>query len=216
MSEEPGFYCRLGKRLVDVGVSLIALVIVSPLLFLCAVLIKRSSPGPAFYRQERVGRGGRVFQILKLRTMFVDEDGRGARLASYETGRITPLGAWLRRLKIDELPQMWNVLRGEMSLVGPRPELAAYVASYTPEQRRVLTVRPGLTDPASLSYRNEEDLLRASADPEQLYWNEILPRKLALNLAYIDRISFSCDLRLVFQTLRSVFFPFASKKTDLE
>lgn len=199
-----GFYRRWGKRWLDVGVSLVGLIVFFPLFTVTALLIRWGSPGPVFFRQERVGQGGRVFRLLKFRSMVPGAEQEGPRITASGDPRLTPAGRWLRRFKIDELPQLWNVLKGEMSLVGPRPELAAYVAGYTPAHRKVLTVRPGITDPASLRYRNEEELLAGRAAREQYYREVILPDKLALNLAYIEKISLAYDLGLIVQTLGSV------------
>src|SRR5436305_1549910 len=144
------------KRVFDVAVSLLALVVLSPLLALIALAVKATSSGPVFHRGERIGRGGAPFRILKFRTMRINASGPG--LTRGGDARVTPLGRILRRSKLDELPQLVNILRGEMSIVGPRPEAPEYVRLYTAEQRRVLTVRPGLTSPASLRYRHEESL----------------------------------------------------------
>ena len=199
-----GFYRRVGKRLFDLGAAAVGLVLLVPLFALVATFIKMSSPGLVFYTQNRVGRGGRRFRILKFRTMVPGSQHVGPGITCSGDPRVTRVGRFLRRLKIDELPQLWNVLKGEMSLVGPRPDLAQYVAGYTPEQRQVLTVRPGMTDLASICYRDEEKLLRQSGDPEQFYREVILPYKLALNLEYMGKMSFFYDLYLIWRTLRSL------------
>jgi len=170
-----------------------------------AVLTKFSSPGPAFFRQRRVGKNGRIFVMIKFRSMVVAAGQRGAPITASSDPRITSWGAFLRRHKIDELPQLWNVLHGDMSLVGPRPELEVYVQGYTPLQRRVLEVQPGITDAGSLFYRAEEKLLAMSHDPESYYVEHILPTKLALNLQYIERYNFVHDLLLIMRTVQSLF-----------
>jgi lipopolysaccharide/colanic/teichoic acid biosynthesis glycosyltransferase len=193
------------KRAFDLIASLSGLVLLSPLLAAVAALVARDSPGPVFYRQERVGRHGVRFRIIKFRTMGVGADRAGGSLTVGADPRVTRVGRWLRALKIDELPQLLNVVRGEMSLVGPRPEVPKYVALYTPEQRRVLEVRPGITDLASLTFRDESALLGAAADPERVYVEEILPRKLALSLEYVDRQSLPYDLQLIWRTVSHVW-----------
>ena len=189
------------------------LVVMSPLLLIVCALVKLTSSGPVFYRQERVGEGGRPFNIVKFRSMVVDADRRGPGLTSAGDPRVTRCGAVLRRLKIDELPQLWNVLKGDMSLVGPRPELPVYVANYDPQQRVVLTVRPGITDCASIAFRWEEDLLAQRSNPEQFYKEDVLPRKLALNLEYVANMSLKYDFLLMVRTVRSLFsFPSTNNK----
>jgi lipopolysaccharide/colanic/teichoic acid biosynthesis glycosyltransferase len=192
------------KRPFDVAASLVALVALSPLFALIAFAVRLSSAGPVFYRGERVGRGGKPFRILKFRTMHANADGPA--ITHGGDARVTPLGRFLRRLKLDELPQLMNVLRGEMSIVGPRPEATEYVALYTDAERRVLSVRPGLTSPASLRYRNEEALL-AGDDWHERYVNEIMRDKLRDDLNYIDTRTFLGDLRLVVRTFLSLFQP---------
>ena len=188
------------KRLVDVVVSALALLILSPILLLLALAIRLDSPGPAIFRQERVGRGGRNFRICKFRSMRIGAD-KGPQLTARGDDRITRMGRLVRKGKLDELPQLWNVLKGEMSLVGPRPEVPRYVAMYTQGQRNVLLMRPGLTDPASLAYRNENDLLDAGQDRERTYVEDIMPRKLALNYGYILHFSLWGDISLLFRTV---------------
>ena len=187
---------------------MLGLVILSPLLLLVAVAVKLGSRGPALFRHERVGFRGKPFRLLKFRTMRMGEGG--PELTRSGDDRITPLGRLLRATKVDELPQLWNVLRGEMSLVGPRPEVARYVDRYTAEQRRVLDVRPGITDWASIEFRDEEKLLAQADDVEQYYVTRVLPRKLALNLRYIDEMSVITDLRIMAVTAWRVFVPLLS------
>ncbi|MFA5205792.1 MAG: sugar transferase [Lentisphaeria bacterium] len=189
------------KRLFDLAAAVGGLLVLSPLLVLTALAVKLTSPGPVLFCQERVGRGGRPFRILKFRTMVADAERRGLRITAGGDPRVTPVGRLLRRYKLDELPQLWNVAVGEMSLVGPRPEVAKYVALYTMEQRRVLAVRPGITDPAALAYRHEEALLAQAAEPEQFYIGEVMPAKLRINLDYINRRSFWRDLGVLLRTV---------------
>jgi len=196
-----GFYRQCGKRWFDASVSLAGLVLLGPFMVLIAIFIKLTSPGPAFYRQRRVGKGGRTFDIFKFRTMVVNAYRMGPPITRSGDSRITWAGRILRFAKLDELPQLLNVLRGEMSLVGPRPETPQYVRLYTLEQRMVLSVRPGITDLASIRYWNEEELLAAVADYEQFYHDTILPAKLVLNMQYVKNISFLGDLWLIVRTL---------------
>ena len=192
------------KRAFDLIVSAAALALLSPLLLLLALLVALDSPGPVFYRQERVGRNGVPFRIFKFRTMVTDAEKKGPAITVGRDSRITRVGAFLRSTKLDELAQLFNVLLGDMSFVGPRPEVPKYVELYTPYQRQVLLVRPGITDYASIAYRRESDLLGAAKDPEALYVGEILPAKLELNLKYLREISPLTDLRLIFRTLAAV------------
>lgn len=190
-----------GKRRFDLLCAAAGLVLLSPLLLAIAAAVAFTSPGGALFFQERIGRDGVPFRIMKFRTM---RPGAGPSLTADSDPRITPVGRVLRRYKLDELPQLWNVLRGDMSLVGPRPEVGAYVALYTPEQRQIFLVRPGLTDPASIAFCGESALLSARADPQRAYVEELLPQKLALGLSYIQTMSFWGDLRLIFRTLSAV------------
>jgi lipopolysaccharide/colanic/teichoic acid biosynthesis glycosyltransferase len=206
-AKRAGFYRNAGKRAIDFAIAFAGLLILSPLMIVVAILVKCTSLGPILYLQNRVGRGGKTFRIAKFRSMVADADRKGPGITASDDPRVTRLGAMLRESKIDELPQLWNVLRGDMSLVGPRPELPAYVAGYTCEQRRVLTVRPGLTDIASIRYRHEEKVLAESDSPEEFYRSAVLPHKLALNIEYIDHMSLSFDTRLIFQTLKCLFEP---------
>lgn len=162
---------------------------------------------PIFYMQVRVGRNGRLFQLVKFRSMFVNSDLEGLLITSAGDRRITRFGRILRSSKMDELPQLWNVVRGEMSLVGPRPEVPLYVDSYSSEQREVLAIRPGITDPASIAYRNEEKLLASEANPDLYYRETILPHKIQLNREYLKHMSFSYDLHVLFHTVAVVLFP---------
>ena len=194
------------KRGFDVVMAGSALLVLSPLLAAIAIAIASLMGRPVLYVQERIGRSGRPFRLLKFRTMRPD-DGRGPCVTASGDPRVTPLGRLLRRSKLDELPQLVNVLRGEMSVVGPRPELRRYVDGYDDWQRGVLRARPGLTDPASIAYRDEESRL-ASVEPgrrEAAYVSEIVPEKLRLNLAYLDHASFWSDLAVIASTVRALF-----------
>ena len=192
------------KRAMDVLLSAAGLALLSPVLLARATAIKLDPPGPAPYRQLRVARGGREFRIFKLRTMTDGADGRGMQITVGGDARITRVGAVLRKYKLDELAQLLNVLRGEMSFVGPRPEVPRYVRLYSEAQRKVLLVRPGITDLASIAYGNENDLLARSDDPERTYVEEVMPAKLELNRRYIVEFSLLGDLRLIGRTIRAV------------
>jgi lipopolysaccharide/colanic/teichoic acid biosynthesis glycosyltransferase len=190
------------RRLLDVTVAGMLLLVLAPLLGVLAVLVRATTTGPALFRQIRVGRNGRPFVLLKLRTMRADAPGPA--ITSGGDPRITHLGAWLRRTKLDELPQLWNVLRGDMSLVGPRPEVPHYVARYTAAQRAVLLVRPGLTDPASLAWADEAATLATFADPHRAYADVVMPQKLELSLTYLKRRTVWSDLAVVMRTVAHV------------
>ncbi len=195
----------MAKRLFDLLLAAAGLVLLSPLLLAIAVAVRLDSPGPALFRQERVGRGGRLFRIHKFRTMVADAPQRGPGLTIGEDARITRVGRFLRAKRLDELPQLIDVLRGDMSLVGPRPELPRYVAHYPPALReRVLAVRPGITDPSSLDHLDEAERLAAAADPEREYVERILPAKLSAAADYADRASLATDLGVICRTLRAV------------
>lgn len=195
----------MAKRMLDLLGAGLGLVLLAPLLLLVALAIRLDSPGPVFYRQERVGRGGRTFRIHKFRTMTHDPQGRGPQLTVGGDARITRVGAWLRRSKLDELAQLIDVLAGDMSLVGPRPEVPRYVDLYPADLReKVLSVRPGITDFASIEFRDENDLLARSADPERSYREQVLPRKLALQARYVDEAGLRTDLRLIARTLAAL------------
>ena len=190
------------KRLFDIALSLFGLVLAGVPMLLVALVIKLTDWGPVFYRQVRIGKGGKEFRIFKFRTMVVNADKMGAQITVGRDPRITRIGHLLRRIKLDELPQLLNALNGTMSFVGPRPEVPKYVALYSEEQRKVLTVRPGITGPAVFSkYRNEQEILaKAGDDWERVYIEEIMPDKLRIDLEYLARRSFWTDLRLIFQT----------------
>jgi len=188
------------KRLFDIVVSALALVLTSPILLIAAIAVKLSSPGPIFFRQKRVGRNFQPFWIYKFRTMVVDAPQRGAQITAGADPRITRVGRLLRKTKLDELPQLWNVLRGDMSFVGPRPEVPRYVEMFADDYMEILTVRPGITDPASLKFRHESDILGQAADPEAEYVQRILPEKIALAKQYIAQSSLAYDMRLLCET----------------
>lgn len=192
------------KRIFDIGASLIILLITSPFLLLLALAIKLDSPGPVFYRQVRVGRYGKDFRIFKFRTMVQDADKKGLSLTTGHDPRITRVGRFIRKLRLDEFSQLLNVLKGEMSLVGPRPEVRRYVEAYAPEYWATLLVRPGITAPSSIAFRNEDALLSASGDPEEIYIQQILPEKCRLNLEYLKNISVCRDIAVMFQTVTAV------------
>ncbi|MBQ2947575.1 MAG: sugar transferase [Clostridia bacterium] len=192
------------KRLMDVTVSGAALFVLWPVLLLVAAAIKIDDPGPVFFRQVRVGRNGKEFRIFKFRTMVVDADKKGLQITVGRDSRITRVGAFLRKTKLDELAQLLNVFVGEMSFVGPRPEVPKYVNLYTPYQRQVLLVRPGITDYASIAYRNENDMLEGAEDPERMYIDVIMPDKIELNMKYLREISPVADIRLIFSTIIAV------------
>ena len=192
------------KRAMDIAISAAALCVLWPVLLLIALAIVVDDPGPVFYRQVRVGRGGRPFRIFKFRTMVVDADKKGLSITVGRDSRITRVGAFLRKTKLDELAQLLNVLAGQMSFVGPRPEVPRYVELYTPYQRQVLLVRPGITDYASIAYRNENDLLAGADDPERMYIETIMPDKIELNMKYLREISPLTDVRLILRTVLAV------------
>jgi lipopolysaccharide/colanic/teichoic acid biosynthesis glycosyltransferase len=198
------------KRGFDLVLSAAGLILLSPLLIGLGLWIKLDSPGPVFFRQQRVGQHGVLFGIHKFRSMIADAPLRGLQITVGEDARITRAGRFLRRTKLDELPQLIDVLIGNMSLVGPRPEVPKYVAMYPTALRdKVLSVRPGITDPASLQYRDEGSLLAAAASPdeaERIYIEQIMPAKLKLSVSYVDNMSLTSDLKLIFTTIRQVWW----------
>ena len=188
------------KRLFDVVASGVGLLLLSPLFLLVAIWIKLDSPGPVFYRQVRVGRYNRAFRIFKFRSMRVGADKGSLVTIGGRDPRVTRSGYFIRKFKIDELPQLINVFIGDMSLVGPRPEVRHYVDYWTKEQLRVLDVRPGITDPASIKFRNENELLEKAEDAEKYYIEVIMQEKLRLYLEYVEKHNFWFDIKLIFQT----------------
>lgn len=195
----------MSKRILDGIVSVIGLGVLAPFFLLIGLLIKLTSQGPIFYLQQRVGKGGKLFKLFKFRTMRVDADKHTAITVGARDPRITTVGYYLRKYKIDELPQLINVLIGNMSLVGPRPELKKFVDLYNAEQVKVISVKPGITDYASIEFRNENELLEGKPDPVQFYIEQIMPVKLKLNLKYIQEQSFGLDVKIIFQTVISIF-----------
>ena len=188
------------KRLFDVVASGVGLLLLSPLFLLVAIWIKLDSPGPVFYRQVRVGQYNQDFRIFKFRSMRVGADKGSLVTIGGRDPRVTRSGYFIRKFKIDELPQLINVFIGDMSLVGPRPEVRHYVDYWTKEQLRVLDVRPGITDPASIKFRNENELLEKAEDPEKYYIEVIMQEKLRLYLKYVEKHNFWYDIKLIFQT----------------
>jgi len=192
---------RVSKRALDLSIAAVGLALCALPFVLLGAWVRVSSPGPALFGQLRVGRGGRLFRMWKFRTMIPHAQGRGLPLTAAGDPRVTPVGRFLRRSKLDELPQLVNVLLGHMSLVGPRPEVPRYVAAYGPEDQVLLAVRPGITDPASIAFRDEESTLALYEDPERAYLEVVLPYKLALCRAYLREQSFFGDLTLLLRTL---------------
>ncbi len=189
------------KRVFDIISSLSVLLILLPFLLIITLLIPLTSKGSPFFSQSRIGKQAKPFKLLKFRTMKTNSESKGQITVGKKDNRVTKFGYFLRRTKLDELPQLVNILKGDMSVVGPRPEVEKYVKLYSDEQRKVLTVRPGLTDLASLEYIKENEILGRSNNPEEDYINEIMPAKLALNLEYIEKQSLMFDLKLIFKTI---------------
>lgn len=192
------------KRLFDVVASGVGLLLLSPLFLLVAIWIKLDSPGPVFYRQVRVGQYNQDFRIFKFRSMRVGADKGSLVTIGGRDPRVTRSGYFIRKFKVDELPQLINVFIGDMSLVGPRPEVRHYVDYWTKEQLHVLDVRPGITDPASIKFRNENELLEKAEDPEKYYIEVIMQEKLRLYLEYVENHSFWYDIKLIFQTFVAI------------
>jgi len=193
------------KRLFDLLLVIPGLILLSPLLILLSVCVKLDSRGPVFFRQTRTGFKGKPFSILKYRSMVVDAEKQGLQITASGDNRITRVGRILRKTKLDELPQLFNVLKGEMSLVGPRPEVPRYTQLYTPEQVRVLDYLPGITDPASIAFRHEESILAAAKNPDEAYINEIMPEKIRINLEYQQRANVFTDGLVILKTFTSIF-----------
>lgn len=189
------------KRIFDFLVSLLGIIILSPIFIIVSIAIKLDSKGNILFLQKRVGRYGKEFNIYKFRTMVTDAEKLGKQITIGKDNRITRVGAFLRKFKIDELPQLFNVLKGDMSLVGPRPEVPKYVSLYTEEQKKVLNVRPGITDIASLRYKDENDILGKVDNPEEYYINVIMKDKLNLNLEYIEKSNIIFDIYLIVKTI---------------
>lgn len=193
------------KRIFDVICSVLLLLLLSPFMLILAAAIKLDSPGPVFYRQVRVGRYGHDFKIYKFRTMVQDAEKIGPPLTTGQDPRITHIGLLIRRLRLDEFSQLLNVLDGSMSLVGPRPEVRRYVEQYEPEYMATLLVRPGITVPASIAFKDEDKILKADENPEKTYVAKILPPKMAMDLDYIKHISVWNDIKIIFRTAKTVF-----------
>ncbi len=191
-------------RFCDIVLSCLGLLLLSPLFVVVAVWIVIDNPGPVFYRQMRVGKDGKDFGLLKFRSMRVGADKSSLITIGEHDSRVTRAGYYIRKYKLDELPQLWNVLTGDMSLVGPRPEVRRYVDMYTDEQRQVLTVRPGITDYASIEYIDENRLLAQAEDPDRTYIEEILPAKIALNMRYIKHQTLGEYMKIIFLTLAKI------------
>lgn len=193
------------KRLFDVLFSFALMVILIPLGVVLAVWIMIDDPGSPFFVQQRVGKDGKHFGLVKFRSMRKNAETKGQLTVGMKDNRITKSGYFIRKYKVDELPQLWNVLMGHMSVVGPRPEVPKYVTMYTTQQQRVLSIKPGITDYASILYVKENEILSQASDPERAYIQEIMPAKLALNLKYVDEHSFGSDLKIIGQTIRAIF-----------
>jgi len=192
------------KRLLDIVAALIGLIVLFPLLIVIAVWIKLSSKGPLFYSQKRVGKDFKEFDIYKFRSMVINADKIGPSVTSGNDPRITEIGKFIRRTKIDELPQLLNVLKGDMSLVGPRPEVMKFVEKKRDEYKKILSVRPGITDNAAIEFRDEETIMNQYKDKERAYLDIILPKKIKLYYYYIDNISFVNDIKLILKTLKVI------------
>ncbi|MDR0697280.1 MAG: sugar transferase [Christensenellaceae bacterium] len=193
------------KRLFDIVASFLGLVILIIPFIIVSLMIALTSRGGVFYKQIRIGKHEKEFKIIKFRTMVKNSDNNGLLITTHEDNRITSIGKFLRKTKIDELPQLINVFLGQMSFVGPRPEVPKYVMLYNVAQRKVLSVKPGITDPASIIFRDENQLLNGSDDPEEKYISDIMPKKLEINLEYINRQSFLYDIKIIFMTLAKIF-----------
>lgn len=189
------------KRLFDITASFFGIIILSPLLIFIGLWVGLSSKGGVFYKQIRVGKNNKDFKLYKFRSMRVNSDKQGLLTVGSKDSRITKAGYFIRKYKIDELPQLFNVLKGDMSFVGPRPEVRRYVDLYSKEQMQVLKVAPGITDPASIKYRNENDLLSSANNPEEYYIQYIMPDKLKINIDYINTQTFIKDIKIIFQTI---------------
>lgn len=192
------------KRAFDIIASGLGLIFLSPLFAVLAIWIKCDSKGPVFYRQVRVGKDNKDFRLFKFRSMRPDSDKLGLITVGGHDPRVTRSGYYIRKYKLDEFPQLINVFKGDMSLVGPRPEVRKYVDMYTPEQMKVLSVRPGVTSLASIRYRNENEILAASEDPDKCYIEQVMPDKLAIDLEYVDRANLWNDIKLIFSTFKEI------------
>lgn len=194
------------KRFTDIFLSFLAILVLLPFMFVISLIVNFESIGGFFYFQQRVGKNGKDFKLIKFRTMYVGADKNGLITVGTNDKRITGFGKFLRKFKLDELPQLFNVIIGDMSIVGPRPEVRKYVNLYNSEQLKVLSVRPGLTDYASIIYIEENKILSESDDPEKMYVEKIMPHKLELNLKYIKNQTIFTDLKIIFKTIFKIFF----------
>lgn len=192
------------KRLFDFFAALFGLLLISPVFIIISLLIAIGSKGPVFYIQERIGRNGVPFNLYKFRSMKVGSDKKGLLTLGDNDNRVTKTGYFIRKYKIDELPQLINVLKGDMSLVGPRPEVSKYVDLYNDYQKQILSVRPGITDVASIKYRDEAELLKSQSDPEKFYIEHILPDKLAINIEYIKQSNLIKDIKVILNTILKI------------
>jgi lipopolysaccharide/colanic/teichoic acid biosynthesis glycosyltransferase len=192
------------KRSFDIIFSFLGLVILLPLFIFISIYILIDDSFPIFYLQERIGLNSKPFKLFKFRSMYKDAASKGLLTVGNRDSRITKIGYFIRKYKIDELPQLFNVLIGDMSLVGPRPEVKKYIDLYNEEQKKVLSVKPGISDYASIAYSNENEILAKSNDPEKTYIQEVMPHKLALNLKYIQEQSFWVDLKIIFNTIKKI------------
>ena len=199
------FYRRYFKRVFDFTASLFGLVLLFPVFVVIAFLIKVSDGGKVFFRQTRVGQNGKPFKIYKFRTMVEGAERMGAQVTKEDDPRITKIGRFLRKYKLDELPQLINVLKGEMSLVGPRPEVPKYVNFFKEDYKEILKVKPGITDFASLEYKDENVLLKGTENPEEVYLKEVLPKKIEYYKKYVREMSFLTDLKLILRTVVEIF-----------
>ena len=196
---------RMAKRIFDILFSVVGLIFFSPFLFIISILIKLEDGRPVFYRGLRVGRYRKPFRIFKFRTMVVNAEKVGGSSTADDDPRITRIGKFLRKYKLDEVPQLINVLKGEMSFVGPRPQVQWAVELYNERERKLLTVRPGITDYASIKFKNEAEILKGSNDPDKDYLEKIAPEKLKLSLEYVENMSLWSDIKIIFATIRAVF-----------
>ncbi|WP_297518484.1 sugar transferase [uncultured Clostridium sp.] len=193
------------KRIFDIVMAIFGLLVLSPIFLVISLAIKIDSKGPVFFKQIRVGLEGKEFKIFKFRTMVTDAEKKGMQITVGKDSRITKVGAFIRKCKIDEIPQLINVLVGEMSFVGPRPEVPKYVAMYSESDREILKVRPGITDLASIEYRDENEVLGKSKNPEKTYIEEVMPAKIVLNQEYISKCSVGYDIFLILKTIKICF-----------
>ncbi len=199
-----GFYGKYGKRIFDLVLAIPSIVILSPIFLLCAILIKIETPGPVFFTQERMGRGWKPFRLYKFRTMVKDASRIGPSVTSSNDPRITRVGRILRKLKIDEMPQIINVIKGDMSVIGPRPEVRKYVEAFRNDYEDVLRIKPGMTDYALIAFRNEEEILSKFEDMEEGYLKEVLPKKIELYRKYMEDMSLLTDIKIFFKTILEI------------